>query len=50
MWVAQSGDCALPSAEESAELMEELLEHVREALPKTRIVVQAPLVKVHLTP
>ncbi len=41
----QSGECALPAAEEAAASMRELLEFVRSALPATRIVVLAPLPK-----
>ena len=41
----QSGECALPAAEEAAAKMRAVLEFVRGALPATRIVALAPLPK-----
>ncbi len=46
LWVrVQTGECALPAAAESAEVMAAAVAHVRQALPSARIVLQAPLPK-----
>jgi hypothetical protein len=41
----QSGECAVPAAEESAAQMREALQFLRESLPDARIVALAPLPK-----